>query len=72
MTLQYIWLYATPLPILSSAIIILSVSGPTEAAKKKEFNIYENTFYKIIGIMMFFFLIGKPNHIEDPGIAGLQ
>lgn len=49
-------LYATPLSILSSAIIIPSVSNLSD--KKREFHIYESTFSDIIGIMLFYFLIG--------------
>ena len=48
------WLYAIPLSILSSAIIIPSVSALGE--KKKEFHIYESTFSDIMGIMMFYFV----------------
>ncbi len=51
------WLYATPLSILSSAIIIPSVNSLPES--KKEFHIYESTFSDIIGIIMFYFLIGQ-------------
>ena len=51
------WLYATPLSILSSAIIIPSVSGFQE--EKKEFHIYESTFSDILGIIMFYFLVGQ-------------
>ena len=51
------WLYATPLSVLSSAIIIPSVSGLIE--KKKEFHIYESTFSDIMGIIMFYFLLGR-------------
>ena len=51
------WLYATPLSILSSAIIIPSVTGLKE--EKKEFHIYESTFSDILGIMMFYFLAGN-------------
>ena len=51
------WLYATPLSILSSAIIIPSVNRLPEA--KKEFHIYESTFSDIMGIIMFYFLIGQ-------------
>ncbi len=51
------WLYATPLSILSSAIIIPSVSGLVEY--KKEFHIYESTFSDILGIMLFYFLTGQ-------------
>lgn len=68
MTMQSAWLYATPLSILSSAIIIPSVSGLTEA--KKEFHVYESTFSDIMGIMMFYYLIGGLNPAEDSGAAG--
>lgn len=68
MTMQSAWLYATPLSILSSAIIIPSVSGLN--ADKKEFHIYESTFSDIIGIMMFYFLTGKLNPAEDTGVVG--
>jgi NhaP-type Na+/H+ or K+/H+ antiporter len=57
MTTLSAWIYATPLSILSSAIIIPSVSGLGE--KKKEFHIYESTFSDIMGIIMFYFLIGQ-------------
>lgn len=50
--------YAIPLSIMSSAIIIPSVSGLVE--QKKEFMIYESTFSDILGIMYFYFLIGTP------------
>ncbi|TDT46856.1 NhaP-type Na+/H+ or K+/H+ antiporter [Maribacter spongiicola] len=68
MTMQSAWLYATPLSILSSAIIIPSVGGLSE--EKKEFHIYESTFSDIMGIMMFYFLTGKLNPAEDTGAAG--
>ncbi|RZS93846.1 cation:proton antiporter [Aquimarina brevivitae] len=68
MTMQSAWLYATPLSILSSAIIIPSVSGLAEA--KKEFHIYESTFSDILGIMMFYFLTGRLNPAEDGGVVG--
>ena len=68
MTMQSAWIYATPLSILSSAIIIPSVSGLPEA--KKEFHIYESTFSDIMGIMMFYFLVGGLNPAEDSGVAG--
>lgn len=47
-------IYAVPLSILSSAIIIPSVSFLPE--DKKEFCIYESTFSDIMGIMLFYFL----------------
>jgi len=49
-------LYATPLSILSSAIIIPSVGNLVKS--KEEFHIYESTFSDILGIMLFYFLIG--------------
>ncbi len=61
-------LYATPLSILSSAIIIPSVGNLSE--EKKEFHIYESTFSDIVGIMLFYFVL---NVIEfqnsDPLVA---
>jgi hypothetical protein len=48
-------LYAVPLSILSSAIVIPSI----EYFKKdlKEFMIYQSTFSDILGIMLFYFLV---------------
>ncbi|MBT8184855.1 MAG: cation:proton antiporter [Eudoraea sp.] len=68
MTMQSAWLYATPLSILSSAIIIPSVGGLTDA--KKEFHIYESTFSDIMGIMMFYFLTGGLDPAQDSGVVG--
>ncbi len=48
--------YAVPLSIMSSAIIIPSVGGLK--GLKKEFMVYESTFSDILGIMFFYFLIG--------------
>lgn len=50
-------IYAVPLSIMSSAIIIPSVGGLPE--NKKEFMVYEGTFSDILGIMLFYFLIGN-------------
>jgi NhaP-type Na+/H+ or K+/H+ antiporter len=50
-------LYAVPLSIMSSAIIIPSVSALNE--NKKEFMVYESTFSDILGIMLFYFLISS-------------
>ena len=47
-------MYAIPLSIMSSAIVIPSVGGLID--KKKEFMIYESTFSDILGIMFFYFL----------------
>jgi len=49
-------IYAVPLSIMSSAIIIPSVGGLKE--DKKEFMVYKSTFSDILGIMFFYFLIG--------------
>ncbi|MDZ4714799.1 MAG: cation:proton antiporter [Cytophagales bacterium] len=49
-------IYAIPLSIMSSAIIIPSISRLQPA--KKEFMIYESTFSDILGIMLFYFTIG--------------
>ncbi|MFH6602413.1 cation:proton antiporter [Maribacter algicola] len=68
MTMQSAWLYATPLSILSSAIIIPSVGGLS--ADKKEFHIYESTFSDIMGIMMFYFLAGGLDPADDSGVTG--
>ncbi|MBS9767613.1 MAG: cation:proton antiporter [Flavobacteriaceae bacterium] len=45
-------IYAIPLSIMSSAIVIPSVSSLAE--EKKEFMIYESTFSDILGIMIFY------------------
>ncbi len=65
---QAAWLYATPLSILSSAIIIPSVSSLSH--EKREFHIYESTFSDIMGIMLFYFLTGKLNPEHDGGLTG--
>lgn len=70
MTMESAWLYATPLSILSSAIIIPSVLGLS--GTKREFHIYESTFSDIMGIMMFYFLTGKLNPAEDSGFTGFS
>ncbi len=69
MSMEAAWLYATPLSILSSAIIIPSVSGLSDT--KKEFHIYESTFSDILGIMVFYFLTGQMDAAEhSSGIIG--
>ena len=64
MTRAQAWMYATPLSILSSAIIIPSVGGLRR--DKKEFHIYESTFSDILGIILFYFLAG-PFEAEATG-----
>ncbi len=71
MTDQLAWLYATPLSILSSAIIIPSVTGLK--GHKKEFHIYESTFSDIMGIMLFYFISSQLPLLPDPmGEEGLE
>lgn len=64
------WIYATPLSILSSAIIIPSVTDLR--ADKKEFHIYESTFSDILGIILFYYLKGTLGYGEKASAsAGL-
>lgn len=49
--------YAVPLSIMSSAIVIPSVGELSD--DKEEFMVYESTFSDILGIMYFYFLIGN-------------
>lgn len=53
--------YALPLSIMSSAIIIPSVANLTNY--KKEFLIYESTFSDILGIMVFYMIV-ENTHAE--------
>ena len=62
-------LYAVPLSIMSSAIIIPSVSAL--AVNKREFMVYESTFSDILGIMLFYFLISSME-AESVGEMGLD
>jgi len=64
-------LYAVPLSIMSSAIIIPSVSALNE--DKREFMVYESTFSDILGIMLFYFLISslKTDSIGEMSLAVL-
>lgn len=68
MDMETAWVYATPLSILSSAIIIPSVSALSE--NKKEFHIYESTFSDIMGIMMFYFLTGQMEEHGEHATGG--
>ncbi len=60
-------IYALPLSILSSAIIIPSVANLDE--HKKEFMIYEGTFSDILGIMIFYLII---ENIDVEGMRQLS
>ncbi|MEX2595903.1 MAG: cation:proton antiporter [Salibacteraceae bacterium] len=55
--------YAMPLSVLSSAIVIPSVSFLSN--EKKEFCIYESTLSDILGIMFFYFLISFAEPISN-------
>ncbi len=70
MTVIQSWLYAIPLSILSSAIIIPSVIGLR--SHKKEFHIYESTFSDILGIMVFYFVVGQVEPHDGHGGNGLS
>ncbi|MCU0472319.1 MAG: cation:proton antiporter [Bacteroidales bacterium] len=50
-------LYAVPISVVSSAIVIPSVRSLIR--KSKEFLIYESTFSDILGIMIFFYLLSS-------------
>jgi Kef-type K+ transport system membrane component KefB len=59
--------YAIPLSIMSSAIIIPSVGGLS--MEKKEFMVYESTFSDIWGIMAFYLLLGNQHAETNQEIA---
>ena len=59
--------YAVPLSVISSAIVIPSVGALDEA--KKEFMVYEATFSDILGIMFFYFLLGNADTETTPAIV---
>jgi len=61
-------IYATPLSILSSAIVIPSVVNLNEY--RKEFHVYDSTFSDILGIMMFYFLIQLSEPSSDAVAVG--
>lgn len=61
-------LYAIPLAIMSSAIIIPSVLGLEE--DKKEFMIYESTFSDILGIMFFYLLLSNADTEATGAVVG--
>lgn len=62
------WIYATPLSVLSSAIIIPSVVDLR--VDKKEFHIYESTFSDILGIMIFYFLTAQLGNGDETNHSG--
>lgn len=60
-------LYAIPLSIISSAIVIPSVVNLDEF--KHEFMVYESTFSDILGIMFFYFLLGEMEATSNTNFA---
>ena len=59
--------YAIPLSVVSSAVLIPSVH--TLTAEKKEFMIYESTFSDIIGILFFNYVVIQHGQILSlPGL----
>lgn len=70
MDMNMAMLYATPLSILSSAIIIPSVSSLEFS--KKEFHIYESTFSDILGIMLFYYLLGNTDPEHSGGFVSFS
>ncbi|MFT4778945.1 MAG: hypothetical protein ACJAU0_001284 [Flavobacteriales bacterium] len=59
--------YAIPLSIMSSAIIIPSVGGLMH--NQKEFMVYESTFSDILGIMFFYLLLGNAGEADTGQVA---
>jgi NhaP-type Na+/H+ or K+/H+ antiporter len=60
-------IYAIPLSIMSSAIVIPSVSNLSN--EKKEFMIYESTLSDILGIMFFYLLIQSADATTTSQVA---
>ncbi len=50
-------IYSVPLSVVSSSVVIPSIGNLMKG--KKDFLIYESTFSDILGILIFFFLIGN-------------
>jgi hypothetical protein len=59
-------MYAIPISILSSAIVLPSVHGLNEF--KKEFMIYESTFSDILGIMFFYMMIQEFSSVGNSNL----
>ncbi len=59
--------YAVPLSIMSSSIIIPSVGSLSK--NKREFMIYESTFSDIIGIMVFYFMLSAEGSTDNTSVA---
>lgn len=62
-------IYAVPLSIMSSAIIIPSVGSLNGV--KKEFMVYDSTFSDILGIMVFYFMLGEEGTAGGTSMGGI-
>lgn len=62
-------IYAVPLSIMSSAIIIPSV-GALKGVKR-EFMVYDSTFSDILGIMVFYFMLGEEGTVGGTSFGGI-
>jgi Kef-type K+ transport system membrane component KefB len=62
-------IYAIPLTIVSSAIIIPSVVNFRD--EQREFMVYEATFSDILGILFFYFTI-ESTHFESAGVLAVS
>ena len=62
-------IYAVPLSIMSSAIIIPSVGALQ--GEKKEFMVYDSTFSDILGIMVFYFMLGEEGTLSGTSFGGI-
>ena len=62
-------IYAIPLSIVSSAIIIPSVINFKE--EQREFMVYEATFSDILGILFFYFTI-ESTHFQNAGVLAVS
>ena len=58
-------LLTVPLSILVSAILLPSIGSVEE--NKREFLIYESTFSDIVGIIVFYTVLGVVNPINEDG-----
>ncbi len=67
MTWGKAFLYSVPMAIISSAIVIPSIGGLKE--KNREFVVYESCLSDILGIMMFYFVVG---FLESGDLGGMS
>lgn len=63
-------IYAVPLSIMSSAIIIPSVGALRGV--KREFMVYDSTFSDILGIMVFYFMLGEEGTTGGTSFGGIM